>query len=408
MLPMAILTRRRLQQMLSDIAAHTQPSKSRDLLNRLENKRVEQSLPAEFELMILWALLQMGEVEVEPEWIGSGRVPEAYTEALFPGIPTVIEVAAVFDAGLAQEDEMRRTVAKISEVANSLKNGAGSFLYFHFGEESGYTTEGYVRRRKVDPHFAPSRDFLDRFSEWIRNEGGQRVAPFRLTEGSTDVSIEWKAEKQSALYNFFCTMPPLTYSLTDNPLRAILSQKSKQLRCSGFEGIRCLLLGDAGSTLLRRFTERDRVGMTFSGRQVIEDFMHRGSGAIDVVAVIAPIRHRRGTADSRTHVRWHLETVLRRDCDVSREGLAKLLEVLPRPRFEGYQARSLQLQRAFSPSARGWYNGLSIENTGDSMKIRVSARALLEVLAGRLTPERFNEMVTVGNGPDAPTSLSFA
>lgn len=58
---MPIFTRRRLQAMLNDLAPRLDEAKGKDLLRRLENKRVEQALPAEMELALLWGLLQLGD-----------------------------------------------------------------------------------------------------------------------------------------------------------------------------------------------------------------------------------------------------------------------------------------------------------------------------------------------------------
>ncbi len=47
---MPLFTRRRLQLMLDELYPVLGDAKARDLLNRLEDKRVEQALPAEMEL----------------------------------------------------------------------------------------------------------------------------------------------------------------------------------------------------------------------------------------------------------------------------------------------------------------------------------------------------------------------
>lgn len=150
---MPVFTRRRLQSMLNDLAPRLDAAKGKDLLQRLGNKRVEQALPAEMELGLLWGLLKLGDVEVEPAWFALGSLPDAYSELLFAPRPADIEIAAISDASLAQEDEMRRTASLLCEAANRIRRGEGHHLHFQFGEESGYTPQGYVRRRKVDPEF---------------------------------------------------------------------------------------------------------------------------------------------------------------------------------------------------------------------------------------------------------------
>ncbi|MGE4088358.1 MAG: hypothetical protein AB7F93_09760 [Immundisolibacter sp.] len=62
--------------MLDDLSDRMDLAKLSDLRARLESKRVDQALPAEMELGVLWALSKLGEVEIEPEWFGARR-PDA-------------------------------------------------------------------------------------------------------------------------------------------------------------------------------------------------------------------------------------------------------------------------------------------------------------------------------------------
>jgi len=72
--------------------------------------------------------------------------------------------------------------------------------------------------------------------------------------------------------------------------------------------------------------------------------------------------------------------------------LAAMTELLPRPRFDGHNARSLQRQGAFRPQERGWCLGTKIHfEKGKNMTIKISARGLQEYLAGRLTREQFEQ-----------------
>ena len=86
--------------MLNDIQPHLHASKGIDLLRRLENKRVEQALPAEMELGLLWGLLQLGGIEVDSAQFGTDRRPDAYSEFLFLGRSAIVEIAALSDASL--------------------------------------------------------------------------------------------------------------------------------------------------------------------------------------------------------------------------------------------------------------------------------------------------------------------
>ena len=75
---MAIFARRRLQAMLDEISPRVENSKVRDLLSRIESKEIEQALPAEMELGIVWAIAQLGPAEIEPHWYGQSSLPDVF------------------------------------------------------------------------------------------------------------------------------------------------------------------------------------------------------------------------------------------------------------------------------------------------------------------------------------------
>lgn len=73
------------------------------------------------------------------------------------------------------------------------------------------------------------------------------------------------------------------------------------------------------------------------------------------------------------------------------ERLAELASVLPRPYLLGYQAWTWHEQGKVNSQGRGQYVGsrLTADPDGDRMAIVLSARALQEFLAGRVTRDQF-------------------
>jgi hypothetical protein len=396
---MPIFARRRLQAMLNELAPHLDQFKGGDLIRRLENKRVEQVLPAEMELALLWALLQLGELEVEPEWFGTGRVPDAYSERLFDGRPAAVEITAISDASLAQQDDMRRTASIFCEAANKIRRGAGRHLHFTFGEESGYTVHGYVRRRMVDPEFTMTSEVLSRITSWLGDSSSGIRSRLEVRDGKTHVVVTWHEQLQSKFSNFFSSMPAEAYSLTDNPLCSALKAKADQLRSADFDGVRCVLLADAGSTLLRRLDDSMRSLHSYTGRQIIETFLSKPDCGLDVICAFSPHRSPNFASVLREPLTWRMTVFTRPGVTYPVIGIEALRALLPRPRFEGYQARSLQQQAAYSTTSRGWYLGTHIRSGRETMTISISARALLDLLAGRITSDQFNHMVGMKETP---------
>lgn len=397
---MPFFTRRRTQAMFNDLDPHLDNGKCSDLLQRLENKRVGQVLPAEMELALLWGLLQLGEVEVEPEWFGNGRVPDAFSERLFPGNSAIVEIAAISDARLAQEDEMRRTASELCKAANAKRRGSGHHLFFQFGVDSGFGPEGQFRTRKVDPKFSVTDDITEQLAVWLKTPSDMPYAPIRIQTGKTDLTITWSKHKLSQHSNFFSSVPAEAYSLTNNPLHTTLKAKADQLKSESFNGIKCLLLADAGSTLLRHLDQEMRGLGAYSGQQIIQHFLMKSGCNLDVVCVFSSHRNTNSWSFPEKPLMWNVRVFVRPGIHVSDSGLKQLAAVLPRPRFEGYQARSLQQQDSYSTNVRGWYLGTHISTGEVKMTITMSARALLDLLAGRLSQDHFNDMIDMKGGPN--------
>jgi hypothetical protein len=84
--------------------------------------------------------------------------------------------------------------------------------------------------------------------------------------------------------------------------------------------------------------------------------------------------------------------------DVEYERLSRIALGLPRPQLEGYQARSWHRQRLFDPQGKGIYLGTNITTKGGfNVSISISSRMVLELLAGRITQEQFQNDVFRGN-----------
>ena len=103
-------------------------------------------------------------------------------------------------------------------------------------------------------------------------------------------------------------------------------------------------------------------------------------------------RAKDGSLDSSKNPRiWYLYLFEQKKSpnklDLSR--LTHLRDLLPAPYLSGYEARSWHEQGMFSPQARGQYLPTSMSIGRQSMTVRISARALQELMAGRLTAEEF-------------------
>jgi hypothetical protein len=127
------------------------------------------------------------------------------------------------------------------------------------------------------------------------------------------------------------------------------------------------------------------------GEQVIKYFLSRSS--VDVVGVFSPYRSppQIFQAPVSRSPQWRVSLFTRSarpsqaDCAL----VQKMVTELPRPRLEGYQARSWHQQGMFDPQGKGIYLGCMMTSKSGSFSISISSRMVLELLAGRITQEQF-------------------
>jgi hypothetical protein len=379
---MPIFARRRIQLMLDELAPLITCEKGNDFVGNLNTDGKGQAIRAEMELALLWALSKLGELEACPAWLGK-NVPDAYTEVLFPGRAALVEVPAISDGAMSGRDVMSAASQKLVEEANRIKSGSGKHLYFHYGEESGYRSGRYFRRRKVPASLTVTTAIRGSLAQWLRASPG-KGARLRIRTEDLDVVVEWR-EWVHGRFNYHSSMPPETHSPTENSLYRRLKLKADQLESENFTDLRCVLLGDAGSTLLRKLDDFDPTRRRVTGALIIRHFLSKPRG-IDVICVFSPFR--RGMWFEKGHLEWKHTVFIRPGIDVDSSGLGRINALLPVPRFEGYQADSLDQQRAFRPE-RSWYVGPSLSRRNDEVTMKIPARALLDFLAGKITRDLF-------------------
>lgn len=374
--------------MLDEVRPLLREEKASDLIGRLsDRKRPEQLIAVEMELGLLWGIKQLARLRVEPDIPNSTRVPEAYSEDFF-GTPSYIEVTTISDGKLSGEANMQRAAQKIVGFTNGLRRRSGNKLYFSFGERSYWEGNQYFREHNVAPHFELTESMKADIRAWVNAPDFEKTS-IRLQGAGTDVTITFQEYSQRPGFNFFSSLPPLAYDIEDNPLFAALEDKRGQLSGIPPQALKVIFVADGGSRLLRRLNDRDPLRQHKCGAEVVSHFLRKRD--IDLICVFSPFT-RQAFLGNRRSLYWqvsHFEGGRKRIPSI--ENLSKLADALPVPRFEGSQARSIQKQQGFAPTARGWYVGSEIGSGNGKITMKMSARLLQEYLAGRITIERFHD-----------------
>jgi hypothetical protein len=387
--------------MLDELGPYLTRSKATDLLKRIENENPDQALPGEYELALAWAVSKVGRLEIDRP-CGS-RTPDIYSPDLLKRGPLVAEVAALSDDPLSGESLMKRAANIINAVAVRFSKDARRHLHYEFLEESGFLPADrqsrgftrYFRRRCITQKFKMDKALEEALQQWLRSV--PPAEPLRWRNSEIDVVITWR-DYVHPMTNTFSSMPSVTYDVRNNPLYETLKSKARQLKGVEEGVLKGIFLGDAGCRLLREIRPIGG-GREVTGEQIIREFLTRNP--IDLVAVFVPKRANELAMWHHDNPRmWYLyvySSTISDEAEVA--GLRAMKEVLPSPYLHGYQARSWHQQRMFDPQEKGHHLPLQWSGGKGKMKIRISARAVQEFMAGRLSMEQLKNRVIGDTNP---------
>jgi hypothetical protein len=388
--------------MLNDLAPLL-PQDSALPLRLDSTNRPHESIGAEMELALLWGVARVADIEIEPTRFATRGRPDSYSANFFPDAPAVIEITTVSDAGLLNERAMRNVASRIIQLANRTRKGSGRFLYFRFVEMSGWKNGQYHRRSNVSEKYVIDRTTETKVAKWIL--GTPNTKSLRITDSNVDVVIEREMHPQSQLFNTQSGVPPITYNLRKNPVyRALRDKRATSLAGLPPEVLRCIFIVDGGCDSLRLLSPISPSIFSKSGKEIIEAFLS-DEPKINLVCVFSAKRGRAFNSALKWAVTNFPNPSNGRQLDYNR--INKLVQLLPPPQFEGYQARQLQQQQSFSPRARGLYEATTFESNierSNFMTVKLSSKALQDFLAGRITEQQFRYF-TSGGGKNPFTSL---
>lgn len=374
---MALFSRRTLQQLVWQNIPVMSEGLAADMDARVNGKNVDQRLAAEWELAIVNALTKLGKVGYAEASKGSA-VPDVRFVAS-SGEEFLADITAVSDTGYHEsnpfdylQNELVRRVQKQGLDANhfSLKvDGNSRKLYL-----------GGPKARLALPRVSDfatvifNKDFARFIADIISNPSQVRAFSARSGE-EVSLSITYNPNQPFFTGNHLAY--DVVFSLENNPIYNRLKRKAEQLRRSGYSGIKGIILCDAGCAVMRA---KSRAGFHYSAKEIVAHFLRRNK-SISFIQLLT-VDDDKGHHSDTHHFRVVEQTYLNSPHSVP-ESLMLALQAVPsviaRPQNKPCNARQEGKRRG------SFYGGLKLSaNT-----LRISARALLDLLAGRLSRETF-------------------
>jgi hypothetical protein len=397
---MAMFTRRALQSMLDHLAAHL-PLEARNKLVRELDRQSSSALGFEWETALLFGFSHVGQIDYEVPSPQGSRPDMTFVEEAETPIRFTADIATVSDDGLEDENPAMRLSLALTRLKYKYKL-PGSTHYTIKGDAIGSDYRNRKMRLALPPGPGIEKMLEKHVAPMFKRvqEETLPTASVAIDEPGVKVTVRYDANQRYGGGSY----PSYTaaYSLMRNPVYTSLKGKARQLKKSGPAGAFGIFLCDGGCALLKN---KQRHPEAVSVDQVVKEFFRQNSSISFVVILIIPpasstafaelVKKLRITGD--VHVNPRAKNVL---------NPAALLALINRT------LSHLPPASATAQDALHWianadaHEGTPIHTLiqGGSM-IKMSARKIQELLAGRMTPEQF---FSDHGPPGSPTENPFS
>jgi hypothetical protein len=392
---MALFARRVIDRYLEENQELVSEERLRDWVRRL-NTVSDDYVATEWELILLNAFAKHGKVQHEP------KTYAAPIDLLFQssdgGLYFAADIAAIFEWEMHRRNPVDRFQEELSKRIAQAKIETGRFL-FRIEESQPVAARGTGRKRQL--LLPPTTQFsthvftsdFDRFIKSVRaHPHAIQHHVIRYASPSVNIFIEYSPGKTLGLVGQYGAYASTTVK-DNNPLFNALKRKAEQLRRSGYEGLRGVIVCDGGARILNETPN----WAIYSIREVVQDFF-RQNASISFVITVA-IKWRWFNSNSGRKFEYVAQLFVRDSTPTWPHDLGRLLDNvlshLPEPSQTPENATN-QLKWNRSTKITRPYCGGGWELKGNEVKI--SARELLDLLAGKLNYKQFAEDHAVAGG----------
>ena len=380
---MALFARRFLQTVLSESRAYLSDKQRQDVC-KLLNTVHDAYVAKEWELAILHALNGLGTLQYEPSMPGSRRPDVLFTAV--DGLTFVADIAAVSDRGLHRENPFDSLQEQFSQRQKKFGLLDGGFdVRVNSYPINHYRGSGEKPRLKL-PRIGdfPTKIFNARFQMFMNavRSSPDEARQLAIEDEGTSVHFSYSPSRRGFSGGSHPAFD-LTAVVDQNPVFNALSSKADQLRESGYDGMKGVLLCDAGCWSLHH----ERSNWEFYGRDEVIEYFLRQTQTVSFVVVLIVEQGQQTPGQVGKHV---IRPALYLNSGAKQQGVAlerfvgTLVSRLPCPEETPKNAQ-LRLKRKDGMTGRR----LGTLTHGGS--IEMSARMLLEILAGQMTIDDFEQ-----------------
>lgn len=353
-----------------------------DALNRAD----QETIDFEWEVVILNVFNKIGNVVHEPDLDGTSRVDLYFRSRDDQWVEFIADIATVSDRGIETENRKEDFQNELNRLIRKYDLRPGCFSWHIDGHVQGNYRNGKMKLKlpeKVNWLEVFNSDFTKFISEIKLSPG----IPHEFVKNSNSIgcSVVYNPNQTHQIGHF----PSYTvaYSRNKNPVYNALKRKAAQLRKANFNGIQAIILCDGGCHLLN---DTRRSASNFNLDEVINYFL-KDNSSINFVLTFATEEVQRppmGQRKRQFRINSRFYPNLSHD-KYEQEKIFNLIKLLPNY-FPIPVTTANNAQRFLEYDGQ---KGMSFEGglTVSEKQIRMSSRALLELLSGQVDPAKFFE-----------------
>jgi len=385
---MSIFPRRIVQGLIDASSRFLRPGQIRNLVQRLNNPTdSNDAFAAEWELVILSTFHSIGPIQHEPKGSGS-----RHPDLLFgpkDKVSFLADITAASDKGMRTNYPVEEFTKMLREKINERRLRGNSFGWELRNEDGAlYRGGGAPKLRLCPSRQFETRIFNSNFVAFLDEVSAHphKVAQYLIDEAYLFVRILYDPRLQFSTGRH----PAFEYfhSETDNLVFDKLEDKAGQLNDARLDVPLGIFLCDAGTTLLRAC----KSFQSYSIDEVVARFL-KDNPKIAFVAILTVTNKPASTAGSSGYgVKVDLHTSPKHTAIAAKlKPIMTLFEQgLPHPRHTPTNAR-LRLAEGEPDYKFPHFGGITMS----ARSMRLSARTLLELLAGKMSIDDFTKAYSV-------------
>jgi hypothetical protein len=375
---MGLFSRRTVQRLLQENRQFLTPDKVGLHKNHLNGTSEVQRLTTQWEVAVLNGLSKLGRVEQGPILLGNVSLDLLFT---WKESVALIDITTVSDRGL---DEANPVGQLCNELIKKVQEHGLDPEKFTVSVEGNWR-ELYLGGPKPTLFLPPVNEFDSiifdaKFQKFLAK---LVVLPQKTSfkvklHKKADVTISFDPAQQS----FSCSHLSYTVPFTtdSNTIHNRLKSKAVQLGKAGFAGWKGIILCDAGCNML---TRQGRRGLDLGGADIILAFLNQNPSIafVIVLSVESDNTHRLSPEHLKIVGKTYVNGSQRNSATLFSQLCQELIAQLPRPETTPINALDLD------DEGKSFWGGGSMAGN----RIKISARTVAGILAGRIPIEKFVE-----------------